>query len=392
LSALRLPLCALLFLGSAARAQELPLAEERSEPPSLMTADEARPALERCYSWLVSEQNEDGSWASPVIESIWEDNFALETYYAWQLASQGLAVKAMLAAEETPERRIALERGAAFLLDTRLPLRPSDWDVDSVWSMLYGLVGVLALADDPRFAHPDWSERIERRGEEFYELLERHQVPTGGWAYYDDPPYTRRPKWATSFCTALILPAVRQSLERGWGEDEAVYDRALDYLRRCALPNGAYAYDHRPIPRLGGESIDQVKGSLGRIQVCLWALRKAGDPSATDDRLREGLGWFFDLHRFLDVARMRPIPHEAYYANAGYFYLFAHYYAAHVIELLPAEEREAWHAQLRPHLVKVQDRSGRVTDFLGTGYLAVAGTAYAALALEMGMPEPELER
>ena len=78
----RRALCAALaglVLAPLVAAQELPLAEERPEPPERMTAEEARPALERSYAWLLANQNDDGSWASPVIESVWEDNFAFET-------------------------------------------------------------------------------------------------------------------------------------------------------------------------------------------------------------------------------------------------------------------------------------------------------------------------
>ena len=85
------------------------------------------------------------------------------------------------------------------------------------------------------------------------------------------------------------------------------------------------------------------------------------------------------------MARMRPIPHEAWYANAGYFYFFGHYYAAEAIELLPEAEREARHARLRPHIVKTQRKDGSFCDFLGQGYLVVAGTAYASLALQLGL-------
>ena len=301
------------------------------------------------------------------------------------MASQGLAVLALLECEETPERRAALDAGLRFLCSSRLPKRGSDWDVDYVWTALYGLVATVRAEADPRYQGAEWRALIEGRGREFYALLEHNQVPEGGWAYYDDPPFTQRPKWATSFCTALILPAVQRGLELGWGEDPAVLERAVSYVRRCALPNGAYAYDLSIIPRVGGESINHVKGSLGRIQVCNWGLRSVGDERITLDRVREGLDAFFEEHRFLDVARMRPIPHEAYYANAGYFYLFAHYYAAEAIELLPPEEREAYHARLRPHLVKVQEKSGLSTDFLGTGYLDVAGTAFTALALDAGL-------
>lgn len=106
----------------------------------------------------------------------------------------------------------------------------------------------------------------------------------------------------------------------------------------------------------------------------------------TDERLREGLAAFFDEHRFLDAARLRPIPHEAYFANAGYFYFFGHYYAALAIELLPEAEREALHARLRPHLVKALRPDGSTTDFLDARYDVLASTAFLALALDAGMP------
>ena len=107
----------------------------------------------------------------------------------------------------------------------------------------------------------------------------------------------------------------------------------------------------------------------------------------TDDKIREGLGHFFEHHRFLDVARMRPVPHEAYYANAGYFYFFGHYYTALAINELPVAEREAWHAKLRPHLVKCQYDDGSTSDFLHSRYDILASTAYAAMALDLGLPD-----
>ena len=83
---------------------------------------------------------------------------------------------------------------------------------------------------------------------------------------------------------------------------------------------------------------------------------------------------------------MRPIPHEAYYQNAGYFYFFGHYYAAQAINLLPVEEREIWHAKLRPHLAKTQRDDGSTSDFLASSYMVNASSAFAALALLEGLP------
>ena len=377
--------------GAAAAAQETPaVAPERGPVPATMTQEETRPALDRACAWLCESQNEDGSWGNHGIESNWSSFAALETYYAWKMASTSLAVHALLDVPETPTRRAALERGLEWLCTTRVPKRPYDWDVDHVWTGLCGLVALERAARDERFQGEPWKSRVDARGREILALLVANQVPGGGWAYYDDPPYTSRPKWATSFCTAMVLPALRSALERGWGEDEAVLERARVALRRCALPNGAFTYSVDGASSFrGGESIDSIKGSLGRTQVGNWALARLGDERYGPERLREGLDAFFEHHRFLDVARMRPIPHEAYYANAAYFYLFAHHYAAEAIELLPEDEREAWHARLRPHLVKVQRTSGASVDFLGTEKFTVAGTAFTARALALGLdPKP----
>jgi hypothetical protein len=186
-----------------------------------------------------------------------------------------------------------------------------------------------------------------------------------------------------------VLPALERGEELGWVTDPRIRERATRYVSQCSLPNGAYSYDLGVIPWLGGDSINEVKGSLCRIQACNWALRSVGVEKITLDRLRTGLEQFFEHHRFLDVAFMDPVPHEAYYFNSGYFYLFGHYYAAKVIELLPEEEREGWHARLRPHLVKVMRKSGASTDFLTSSYMQVAGTAFSAMALGLGLREPK---
>ncbi len=342
--------------------------------------------LDRAVGWLVEHQNPNGSWATPVIEGLLDSNYSVASYYDWQYAASSLACLALLESPETSARRRALEKGLVWLASSRLPKRGSDWDNDTIWAALYGVVATVAAIQDPRFARGDLRRVVEARGRELLGILLRNQVPTGGWGYYDFGLSTRRPKWATSFSTALVLPALEAALRLGWFDDRRVLARAVAYVRRCQLPNGAYEYDLRPIPRApAGEHINKIKGSLGRIQVCNWALRSCGDPSVSLDKIRTGLEPFFEHHRFLDIARMRPIPHEAYYANAGYFYFFGHFYAARAINLLPEAERETWHARLRPHVIKTQRRDGSFCDYLGQGYEVVAGTAFASLVLNAGL-------
>ncbi len=367
---------------------EVPVSIERGTVPETMTSEGAKLAIGRAVKFLEEFQNQDGSWASPTIEVGLESGFSVETYYAWQVAAQGLGIQALLVVEETPARRVALDKAVEWFLTTRLPKRGEGWDVDYVWTMLCDLVALVDLQADPRFQSPDTQERIIKRGKEYIDLLERNQAFHGGWAYYDNPPFTQRPKWGTSFCTGMVLPAYKKAIAMGWSADPdgiKAYERALTYVQRCALPNSAYEYSLSEIPRVAGESISDIKGSLGRIQVCNWARHLCGDERVTVEVLRTGVDSFLREHKFLDAAFMRPVPHEAYYQNAAYFYHFGHYYAAQVIELLPEAEREAYHAKLRPHLVKTQRKDGSLTDFLGSGYLRVASTAYTVMALQMGL-------
>ncbi len=365
-------------------------AAQHIEVPATLGPDEARAAHERALGWLAEHQNEDGSWAVGVLDGLLELGFSIESFYSWQVAANALACLALAEAPPTPARTTALERGLTWLDTTREPKRGSDWDIDYVWGGLFGFAAATELAADPRFQQDEWRARVERVAKRHLAILAANQVPEGGWGYYDDPIFSRRPKWATSFSTATVLPGLKLGEERGWVADREIRVRATRYVSQCALPNGAYSYDLSVIPWLGGDSINDVKGSLSRIQACNWALYSVGEKKITLDRLRQGLELFFEHHRFLDVAYMDPVPHEAYYYNSGYFYLFGHYYAAKVIELLPEAEREGWHARLRPHLVKVMRADGSSTDFLTSGYMVVAGTAFSALALGMGLaPEPQ---
>jgi hypothetical protein len=357
-----------------------------AQAPETMSADEARSVLRRGVAWMLEHQNADGSWATEGQDTLQTSFFAVETHYAFQMAASAIACKALAAVEATPERVAALEKGVRWLCANRVPKRGNDWDVDNSWTAVCGFDACVALARDPRFAAGEWKEMLAKRGAEFYTLLEKNQEPAGGWGYYEGPVVSQRPTWSTSFTTAYVVPALVDAKQLGWKVDPTVLARAVAYVRNCALPNGAYEYDYNPVPRInGGEGINDVKGSLGRIQVCNWARSRAGDGRVDAAKIRAGLELFFENHKFLDVARLKPIPHEAYYANAAYFYFFGHHFAAQAINELPADERERMHARLRPHLAKVQFKDGSSFDFIGNGWALVAGTSFSVLALQAGV-------
>ncbi len=346
----------------------------------------AQAGIDKSLAFLLQTQNADGSWGSQSAETTMEMAFSIETHYAWCVAAHGLATMALLGAKETPERRAALDKAVRWLCNCRMTMRGSNWDNDAVWGWLYGTIATTAIAMDKRYQTDEWKAPVAFRGREFAGWLAKNQEPLGGFGYYDDPPYTQRPKWGTSFSTSAVVPALGFAQQLGWLPDTQTHDRAVQYVRRCRLPTGAYEYDLSPVPRMnGGEHINDVKGSLGRMQVGNWALRTAGDPGITDAVIAKSLEQFFEHHKFLAVARMRPIPHEAYYMNAGYFFYFGHYYCGLAIELLPADKREVFRQQLRHRVLETQRADGSYCDFLGSSYMVTASTAFATMALQAGM-------
>jgi len=382
-------LIALVALALVAPLQEAPArptASTHGSTPMRVDADSVRTYVTRGAKWLRDSQHPDGSWGSGAIDSVQFTMFSPETYYCFQVGANGLGFLALLSIERTAETDAVVQRSFEWLATTRMPKRGNDWDVDYAWAALYGFQAMFAATQDEQRFDEAQRARAKARGLEFYEILARIQEPKGGWGYYEGPTVSQRPTWSTSFATANVVPALVAAARAGWPVDGAVVARAVKYVKQCSLPNGAYSYDLRPIPRIRGESIDDPKGSLGRIQDCNWALRRAGEGTVTDEKIREGLEVFFEEHRFLDVARMRPIPHEAYYANAAYFYLFAHCYAAQVINELPEAERAELHQRLRGHLTKLQWSDGSSIDFPNMSCMQVAGTAFSVLALQAGLP------
>lgn len=206
------------------------------DAPATMTAEQAQRALDLSLRYLVEDQHDDGTWGLFVPSDLMEPGYAPETYYDWNLSANFLVVLALMECPETPQRRAALERGLRAACAKRLPIRGDDWDNDAMWTALYAVVTLSRAAGDARFAGGEWPARIEQRGRDYAALLVKNQVPDGGWGYYDDPPFTQRPKWATSFSTACVVPALADGLRRGWLSDPDVVRRAVRYVPAVVCP------------------------------------------------------------------------------------------------------------------------------------------------------------
>jgi hypothetical protein len=75
------------------------------------------------------------------------------------------------------------------------------------------------------------------------------------------------------------------------------------------------------------------------------------------------------------------VPHESFFAVAGYFYYYGHWYAAMCIEQLPASERPYFQEHLAHILLPLQERDGSWWDYPLYNYHQQYGTAMAVMSL-----------
>jgi len=343
-------------------------------------------ALERGVAYLISVQNQDGSWGSwdkPAHE-FWSNPY---THKAWIAATTGLGVMSMLDHPGNEQALAAADRGLDYLLAAETPKRPGDWDVDNTWGYVYGLDALAAALANPRYRDSPREPKLRAKAAECIEALSKYQTPSGGWGYYDFETLADRPSWATSFETAAALAALVSAKEQGLALPPNMLEAAVKGLQRTRLANGAFDYSLDPVPFMGLEWINNVKGSLSRIQAGHYALLRAGASGLTHAQVLWGLDQFFEHHRFLDVARQKVVPHEAYYLNSGYFYYFGHYYAARLLTLLPEAERTRYASRLAREIVKTQAADGSMWDFYVNTYGPAYGTAFGVMTLTRTLPE-----
>jgi hypothetical protein len=306
------------------------LAETGPRPPAVSppSAEAVDASIRRGVAFLVSHQNKNGSWGGHDING----GIAIYTpipggFQAYYCAVTALAVSALIDnAADRVDVRPAIERGEAWLIKHLPKLRRGSPDVlYNIWSHIYGIQPFVRMHQ--RLPDVERRRKLEDLIREQIGFLRRYESVDKGWGYYDFRVGGQRPGTdSTSFMTAAALVALREAKDIGITVPEGLVKGAVDSIHRQRLPDFSYLYGEylKYRPR---HPINRPGGSLGRSQACNVALRLWNDGKVTDKIMKTWLDRLIARNGWLDMGRKKPIPHESFFAVAGYFFYFGHYYA-----------------------------------------------------------------
>ena len=364
-------------------ADEPPTAVAGSRPAAdPVVAAELEAAIARGVAFLVADQNADGSFGTPRRTKDLVIIAGVGSHHGFRAASTALAVQALVEEDDgSPEVARAIDRGEAWLVAELPRVRRHDaMLIYNIWAHAYG-IQVLAALHGRNPGDAARRARLEELIRGQYELLGRYESVEGGWGYYDFNAGTQRPNSSSqSFVNAAVLVAFHDAKRIGVAPPEKLVKRAVEATKLQQMPDFSYLYGSylKWQPR---REVNRPAGSLGRSQACNLALRLWGDEAVTAAVLEEWLDRLVDRNGWLEMGRKRPVPHESFAQVAGYFYYFGHYYAARVIDELPAASRPRHQDALARIILSVQDADGSWWDFPLYDYHQQYGTGYALMTL-----------
>lgn len=358
---------------------------EENTPPREVTVEEIDAAMKRGVDFLVSHQNANGSWGGPTRTKGLNIYAPLPgAHHAFRAGASGLALSGMIdSGDKRPEVSAAIEKAGRWARSELPKLRRADQTTTyNAWGHAYGLRALTRLYQrESGAAGKDvWKQLAQQQTD----LANRYEDVNGGWGYLDifDNLTTQKPSGLpTSFTTATVLLAMAEARDvMGVKLDEKTTRHAVDGVIAQRTPDFSYVYSfpHRMKPRL---DINRPAGSLARSQSCNACLRVFGDKAVTDDVLKTWADRFLAREGFLSNGRKRPVPHEAPFKIAGYFYYYGIYYFTVSANLLPKETHARYAKQLAAAVLPLQEKDGSWWDYPLYDYHQPYGTGYTLMAL-----------
>ncbi len=377
----------------------LPVGAAEQDPPKLsplaVTGPKPNPvarpspeaiddAIRRGVEFLLKRQNKNGSWGAARSTPGGVNLYAPVpgAHHGFRAATTSLCVSALIeTGGDRPAVIQAIDRAEAWMFEHLPRVRRAEPEaIYNTWAHAYSIPALVKLLG----RRPDDQQRRRKIGQlidQQIELLGRYECVDGGWCYYDFDYRTQKPGGSSiSFVTATVLVAFDEARQAGFDVPERLIQRGMASIRRQRKPDFSYCYGEY-LKYTPMYSINRPGGSLGRSQACNLAMRLWGDKLVTDEVVKTWLDRLFARNLWLDLGRKRPIPHESWFAVAGYFFYYGHYYAALCVEQLPEGERAPHQDQLAQILLRKQEKDGSWFDYMMYDYHQQYGTAFAVMSL-----------
>jgi hypothetical protein len=256
----------------------------------------------------------------------------------------------------------------------------STYDVRG-WGYTYGLDLLLRLKE-AKLMPEGKAEQADKAIGFFVDAIQKTEIPEAGGWNYARPGGKNKPSPPSPFMTGPTLQALFEAKKQGYAVDEAVVNRALDFLQAAHTASGAVVYSGK-----GGERArEATPGAVGRMLVTESTLYLAG--RSTQANIRAAVDAFIVHWQWLDQRRAKDGTHKPPYMIAPYYFYYAHYYAAQAVELLPSQERAEYRRRLNELLFSVRLEDGSWNDRVFPRS-ANYGTAMATMAMLMPeLPKP----
>lgn len=354
----------------------------RVDPVPPPPIEELEESIRQGVEFLIADQNENGSWGSATQTKDLNIYAPIPgSHHAFRTATTALCIAALIEVDsDVPSADEALERAEEHLLEFLPRLRrATPTAIYNVWGHAYSIQALVRmyLKTDDKARKARITELIKLQ----IDLLDRYASIDGGWGYYDFDYGTKQPGGSSiSFVNAAVLVAFDEARSIGIEPTQKTVEKAIAATVRQRKSTFSYLYgEYLNMQPMRG--INRPGGSLGRSQACNIALRRWGDEAVTDEVLETWLHRLFARNGWLDIGRKRPVPHEAWFQVAGYFYYFGHYYGALCIEDLPEDRQGIFKAHMANLIMSKQETDGSWWDYPLYDYHQPYGTAFALMTL-----------
>ncbi len=197
------------------------------------------------------------------------------------------------------------------------------------------------------------SSHIYEKLKKSIELTLKSQTPDGGWGYLPTDTIHE------GSVTVIQLQALRAARNVGIKVPKKSIDRAIEYLRKSANPDGSFKY------RLG---MTGSHSSFPLTAAGVASLNATGEYES--EEVKRGLEFMMQY--------LPPKGSRDRYYNAFYFY--GHFYAAQAMYHAPSPHWERWYPAIRTELLRKRDSAtGAWTSRFGSVY----ATSIATLILQI---------